>query len=161
MVLRIAFRKEFCSRPRGLGHFADSNRTSGNLWDSTNWEFGSTHHVWSFLWIKCQQIGSWCQHYLIWILESKLILSNNQSIATSVSFQHMSHCWTSAFNDHLDHCFVGNKMWKLRFALRGMCVCGNIVYIRQQINISNFPFVWIWLCFASRFQSHICFQMLG
>ena len=38
--------------------------------------------------------------YLIWILGSTLILSNNQSRAT------LCHCRTSSLYDQLDHCFV-------------------------------------------------------
>ena len=43
--------------------------------------------------------------YLIWILGSKLILSNNQSRATLWVLE-MSHCRTSAFNNHFDYSFI-------------------------------------------------------
>ena len=42
----------------------------------------STHHAWNFLWSKYQLVGFWCRCILIWILESRLIRSNNQSRAT-------------------------------------------------------------------------------
>ena len=41
--------------------------------------------------------------YLICILGSRLILSNNQS---SVGSWHVSHRWTSSFDNHFDHGFV-------------------------------------------------------
>ena len=50
--------------------------------------------------------ASWClvSMYRIWILDSRLILSNNQSKAT-VSSWHLSQCGTSAFDSHLNHGF--------------------------------------------------------
>ena len=47
-----------------------------------NEEDCSTHHVWNFLWSVCQRVGFLVSMYLIWILGSKLIRSNNQSRAT-------------------------------------------------------------------------------
>ena len=43
--------------------------------------------------------------YLIWILGSKLTLSNNQP-NTTVSSGHVSHRRTSALYDHFDHSFI-------------------------------------------------------
>ena len=40
----------------------------------------------------------------------------------SVGSGHVFHCWTSSFDDHLDHCFVIFKNAQLRLALRRMCV---------------------------------------
>ena len=48
----------------------------------------------------------------------------------------MSHCWTSAFNDHFDHCFVVFKNVQLRLALRRMCVCGDVIHLRHLTIIS-------------------------
>ena len=55
--------------------------------------------------VKMSASWFWVSMHLIWILESKLIRSNNQSCAT-VSPGSMSHCGTPSFKDHLDHCFV-------------------------------------------------------
>ena len=44
--------------------------------------------------------------YFIWIFGSKLILSNNQSRATLWVTGYLSHRRTSAFHNHLDHCFI-------------------------------------------------------
>ena len=79
--------------------------------------------------------------FLIWILGSKLILSNNESSANLWSatlwvLGHVSHRWTSALNDHFDHCFVVFKDVQLRLALIRICVCGDVVHMRQMINIS-------------------------
>ena len=49
---------------------------------------------------------------------------------------HMSHRRTSTFNDHLDHCFVVFKDVQLSLALRRIFVCGDVVHMRQIINIS-------------------------
>ena len=57
------------------GHESESqSRTS-----TTN---DSTHRVWNFLWFKCLRVVFLVSMYLIWILESRLIRSNNQSRAT-------------------------------------------------------------------------------
>ena len=52
--------------------------------------------------------ASWClvSMYQIWILGSRLILSNNQSTATLWVSWHMSHCWISAFHYPLNHGFI-------------------------------------------------------
>ena len=42
--------------------------------------------------------------------------------SNSVGSGHMSHCWTSAFNDHLDHGFVVFKNVQMRLTLRRICV---------------------------------------
>ena len=42
-----------------------------------------------------------------------------------------------ALNDHLDHNFIVFKNKQLRFTLRGVCVCGDVVHMRQLINISG------------------------
>ena len=60
----------------------------------------------------------------------------------SVDSWHVSHRWTSALNDHFDHCFIVFKDVQLRLALRRLCVCGNVIHMRQLINIS----VWVWIC---------------
>ena len=54
----------------------------------------------------------------------------------SVGSRHVSQCWTSALDDHLDHSFGVFKNVKLRLTLRRVCVCGNVVHMRQLINIS-------------------------
>ena len=41
--------------------------------------------------------------YLIWIPESKFIVSNIPSRFSSVGSGNVSHSWTSSFDDHLDH----------------------------------------------------------
>ena len=55
----------------------------------------------------------------------------------SVGSGNVSHCWTSALNDHLDHNFIVFKNVQLRLTLGGVCVCGNVVHMRQLINISG------------------------
>ena len=71
--------------------------------------------------------------YLIWILGSKWILSINQSSAT---------LW---IRDN----FIVFINVQLRLTLRGVCVCGNVVHMRQLINISGFPIVWGWICVSA------------
>ena len=44
--------------------------------------------------------------YLIWICGSKLILSKNPTKRNSMGSGHVSHRKTSAFNNHLDYCFI-------------------------------------------------------
>ena len=49
--------------------------------------------------------------------------------SNSVGSGNMSHCWTSAFNDHLDHSFIIFKNLTLNFKLRRTCVCDNMIHI--------------------------------
>ena len=51
--------------------------------------------------------------YLIWILGSKLIRSNN-----SVGPGHMSHCETPSLDNHLNYCFVVLKHISQSFLMR-------------------------------------------
>ena len=127
--------------------------TSRISWYSTNEEDGSTHHVWSFFWLPCQQVGSWWAILLIWIFVSELILSNNQSGATLWVLDTCLIVRTSAFNDHFDGRFFVFKNVQLRLALRRMRVCGNVVHMRQLLNISVsllFGFGWVGVLFVER-----------
>ena len=54
----------------------------------------------------------------------------------SVGSGHVSHRGTSAFNDHFDDRFAVFKNGQLRLALSRMCVCENVVHIRQLLNVS-------------------------
>ena len=53
----------------------------------------------------------------------------------------MFHCWTAALFDHFDHCFIVLKDVQLRLALRRICGCGDVVHMRQLVNISIFFFL--------------------
>ena len=70
--------------------------------------------------------------YLIWIWDSKLILSNNPSRAT---LWVLETCLIvglrSYFNYHPDHSFVV----QLRLILRRMCVCEYIIHIIHLLNL--------------------------
>ena len=74
--------------------------------------------------------------YLIWILGSKLILSNDQSRATLWVLDIMSHCRASSFDDHLYHCFIVFKDVQQSLLTRRMHVWGNKINIVQIINHS-------------------------
>ena len=56
--------------------------------------------------------------------------------SNSVGSGYVSHCWASSLYDHLDHCFVVFTSVKLRLALRRICVRGDVVHMRQLINVS-------------------------
>ena len=58
------------------------------------------------------------------------------SHAQLCGFLTRSHRWTLAFDDHFDHCFVVLENVQLRLALRRIFVCGDVVHMRQLINIS-------------------------
>ena len=49
----------------------------------------------------------------------------------------MSHCWTFAFDHHLDSCFVIFKDVQLRLYLRRMCVRRNVI---RQRSTTRCPF---------------------
>ena len=71
--------------------------------------------------------------YLIWILGSKLIRSNNQSSATLWVLETCLSVWTSSLYNHLDHCFVVFKNIQQSFLMRKSDVWGNKVNIIQNI----------------------------
>ena len=56
--------------------------------------------------------------YLIWILETRLVRSKNQSRATLWVLE-------TFFNDHFDHCFIVFKYIQWSFLTRGLDVWGN------------------------------------
>ena len=60
----------------------------------------------------------------------------------SVGSGHMSHCWTSSFDNHLDDSFVVFKNEQLRLDLGRMCFGGFVIHIRQPPNLSFFVFSW-------------------
>ena len=49
--------------------------------------------------------------------------------SNSVGSGHVSHCWISSFDNHLDDSFGVFKNVQLRLALRRMCVGGYVIYI--------------------------------
>ena len=54
----------------------------------------------------------------------------------SVGSGHVSHCRTSSFDSHVDDSFVVFKNVQLRLALKRIWVCGDVIHMRQLINIS-------------------------
>ena len=63
--------------------------------------------------------------YLIWILESRFIRSNNQSRATLWVLETCLVVGTPSFNDHLDHCFIVLKHIQYSFLTRGLVIWVN------------------------------------
>ena len=74
--------------------------------------------------------------YLIWILGSKLILSNNQSNATLWVLDTCLIVKLLLLMIMVCHCFFIFKDVQLRLALRSIFVCGDVVHMRQLINVS-------------------------
>ena len=72
----------------------------------------STRHLWNFPWLACLRIGFWCRFFLIWTLESRLILGS----------RNMSHCGTSSVYGHPDHCFVVLKHIQQSFLMQRLDV---------------------------------------
>ena len=65
--------------------------------------------------------------------------SIKQSIkSNSVCFGHVSHCWTSSFDNHLDDSFVVFKNVQSRLTLRRMCVGGYVIQVSQLLNLLLF-----------------------
>ena len=60
----------------------------------------------------------------------------------SVGCRHVSHCWTSSFENHLGDSFVVFKNVQRRLALRRSCVCGDEIHMRQLLNLSLSRFSW-------------------
>ena len=99
---------------------------------------------------------------LIWILGSKLILSNPQSSATLCS-GHVSHRWTSSIDGHFDDSLIVFNNVQLRLTLRRMCVSVYVINIRPLIifcfllsvgvvvvglDLAQISLLSSWLCFT-------------
>ena len=76
--------------------------------------------------------------YLIWILGSKLILSNNQPRATLWDLDTCLIVGLRPLSIILNHGFVVFKDVQLRFTLRRMCVGGYVIHLTQLRNL-RFP----------------------
>ena len=72
--------------------------------------------------------------YLIWILESELIRSNNQSRASLWVLETCLIVRVSSLYNHLDHCFVVFKDIQQSFLMRRIDVWGNKISIVQIID---------------------------
>ena len=73
--------------------------------------------------------------YLIWILGSIWFASNNQSYATLWVLDTCVIIATSSLDDNLDHCLVIFKNVQLRFTLREICICRQMIEIWQLFDI--------------------------
>ena len=73
--------------------------------------------------------------YLIRILGSKLILSNNQSRATLRVLETCLIVGLLPLNDHLDHCFIVFEHIQQSFLTRGLDVWGNRINILHHIDL--------------------------
>ena len=72
----------------------------------------------------CLRIGVWCQH--VWFESSDQNWFCQLTVkCNSVGSGKMSHCWTSAFNNHLDHCFTVFRDVEHRTKLRRLHVWGK------------------------------------
>ena len=54
----------------------------------------------------------------------------------SVGCRLVPHCWTSSFENHLDDSFVVFKNVQKSLASRRICVCGDVIHMRQLLNLS-------------------------
>ena len=74
--------------------------------------------------------------YLIWILGSKLILSNNLSNATLWVRDTCLIVRLLPFMIMLDHSLIVFRNVQLNFELRRFCACDNVIHIRKFIIFS-------------------------
>ena len=103
---------------------------SWNCWCWTNGEDGSTHHVWDCPLSICLRIV-----FDVDILDFNLGIQvdsvKQPTKRNSMGSRHLSHCWTSAFDDHFNHCFVILKNVKHSTRLRRLHVWRNIISVAQ------------------------------
>ena len=113
-----------------------------NVWRNKSW-----FHSSSVKFPLVTMSASWflVSMCLIWILETKLILSNNQIKSNSVGSGNVSHFRASSLYDHLDHCFVVFKHIQQSFRMRRFDVRGNKINIIQIIGHSLRLF-FFWNC---------------
>ena len=94
-----------------------------DIW--TDGEEDSIHHMWYFPWSICLwSVFLWCQCILFGSWGQNWFYQTTNQEQLSVGSGNMSHCWTSAFHYHLDHCFVvfkhiqtklpSEKNWRLK-----------------------------------------------
>ena len=69
--------------------------------------------------------------YLIWIFGVQVNSVKQPVKSNSVGSGHVSHCWTSAFVDHFNHCFVILKNIQHRTKSRRLRVRRNMINITQ------------------------------
>ena len=80
-----------------------------------------------FITYEISQYQYVCELVLIWILEVQIDSVEEPIMSNSVDSGHVSHCWTSAVNDHFDHSLVVFKNVELRCTLRRTFVCGHVI----------------------------------
>ena len=107
-----------CSRAHCRTEMADIEQAQQN---------DSTHHACNFLLVKMSASWFLVSMYLIWIKQP--IKCN------SVSPGNMSHCWTSSFNDHFDHCFTVFEHIQQSFLARGLDAWRNTVNILEHVDL--------------------------
>ena len=92
--------------------------------------------------------ASWClvSTYLIWILGSKLILSNNESSATLWVLNTCLIVGLLPLTIILITASLSSKMYNWDSPWKRFCVCGDVVHMWQLINISVFLVFGVWIC---------------
>ena len=75
------------------------------------------------------------QTHLIWIVGFQIDSVEQPINDNSVGSGHVSHRWTSSFDNHFDDSFSVSKNVQLELILTRMCVSGHVIHIRQLINL--------------------------
>ena len=106
------------------------NNLQKNGWCWTNEKDGSNRHAWNSLWSNVSKLV-FCVNIFGFQIDSveQPIKSN------SVGSGHVSHCWTSSFDNHFDDSFTVFNSVQLRLTVRRMCVGEHIIHITQLINL--------------------------
>ena len=85
--------------------------------------------------------------YLIWILGVRIDSVEQPINSNSVASRHVSHLFgLLPFMIILITASLSSKAYNWGLAMRRICVCGDVVHMRQLINISVSLFVWVWNC---------------
>ena len=102
----------------------------------------ATHHAWNCLLSNCLRAVCWIRHTWFGLLgpgSSCQITSPEQLGGCGTQ----SHHRTSAFDDHLYHCFVVFENVRRWFFLWEMCVRWNLIYVRHiHILIQHLFSIW-------------------
>ena len=141
--LFLTWPSAFRSDRQKENHWNDYKRNS-QCWTNEEDMIFSIRHVQNFLWLECLRVGFDANKFDLDL--GVQIDSVKQPIKrNSVGSWHVSHRWTSSIDNLFDDSFVAFKDVQLRLALRRMCVCGDVVHMRQLINHLGFTFIWVWL----------------
>ena len=120
---------------RSLRHHSKANCRTQMADIETSTTNDSTHRVWNSLWLRCLRVGFRCQWYFDLDVGVQINSIEQPIKRNSVGSGNVSHCGTSAFNDHLDYSFIVFEHTQQSFLMRRLDNWGNTINILQHVDL--------------------------